>query len=249
MRETAGPRCSEKWSANGYITQAQADAAKAEPLGVDPAQAQTAAGRIFPRLHRAAAEREVPTGRAGYRGLRIYTSLDNDVQEAAEAMVTQMREGKEDASGVVQPQVAVVALDPSNGYIKAMIGGRDFGDTQLNRADRAYRQPASAIKPFVYTTAIDSREFTPSTVLIDEPVTFRNGDGTTYAPRNYDGKFRGAITLQEALEQSINVIAIKLVEALGPSRVAGYGGNWVSQTWCSPVRTTISTWPPWPWAG
>ena len=123
---------------------------------------------------------------------------------------------------MVEPQVALVALDPATGYVKAMLGGRDYGNTQLNRADRAYRQPASAIKPFVYTTAIDSREFNPSSILLDEEVTFRNSDGTNYKPRNYDGKFRGSITLQEALENSVNIIAIKLVERLGPSRVASY---------------------------
>ena len=207
----------------GYITQAQADAAKAKPLGVVPLQPRERRAAYFLEYIERQLAGKFQRQELDTSGLRIYTTLDNDVQAAAEAMLTQMRPGKEDATGVVQPQVAVVALDPANGYIKAMIGGRDYGNTQLNRADRAYRQPASAIKPFVYTTAIDSREFTPSTILMDEPVTFRNADGTTYAPRNYDGKFRGPITLQEALEQSVNVIAIKLVERLGPSRVASYG--------------------------
>lgn len=207
----------------GYLTTAQAGTVKSQPLGVAP---------LKPRQRRAAffmeyIERQLAPSFQRLAldtvGLHIYTTLDNDMQEAAEAMVTQMRPGKENAHGVVEPQVALVALDPATGYVKAMIGGRDYGNTQLNRADRAYRQPASAIKPFVYTAAIDSREFTPSSILIDEPLSFHNADGTTYAPRNYDGKFRGAIPLQEALEQSVNIIAVKLVEYLGPSKVASYG--------------------------
>ena len=205
-----------------YITQAQADAAKAEPLGVVPPQPRERHAAYFLEyIERQLAGRferlELDT-----IGLRIYTTLDNDVQAAAEAMLAKMAPGKENAEGVVEPQVALVALDPATGYVKAMLGGRDYGNTQLNRADRAYRQPASAIKPFVYTTAIDSREFNPSSILLDEEVTFRNSDGTNYKPRNYDGKFRGSITLQEALENSVNIIAIKLVERLGPSRVASY---------------------------
>ncbi|MCL6613755.1 MAG: PBP1A family penicillin-binding protein [Firmicutes bacterium] len=206
----------------GYITRAQAEAAKARPLGVVPPRPRERRAAYFMEyIERQLVEKfqrlELDTA-----GLKIYTTLDNDLQAAAEAMVAQMRPGKPDAGGVIQPQVALVALDPATGYIKAMIGGRDYGNTQLNRADRAYRQPASAIKPFVYTAAIDSREFIPSSVLLDEPVTFKNSDGTLYSPQNYDGKFRGPVTLQEALEQSINIIAIKLVERLGPSRVANY---------------------------
>lgn len=207
----------------GYLTPETAEAAKLKPLGVVPLKPRIRRAAFFmDYIERQLSDRFSPE-ELETAGLRIYTTLDNDVQEAAEYMVTQMREGKPDASGVVQPQVAVVALDPATGYIKAMVGGRDFGNTQLNRAERALRQPASAIKPFVYTTAIDSREYTPSTILVDEPVKFPNADGTTYSPQNNDGKFRGPITLQEALEQSVNIIAIKLVDALGPSKVASYG--------------------------
>ncbi|MGQ9779660.1 MAG: transglycosylase domain-containing protein [Bacillota bacterium] len=206
----------------GYITPAQAKAAEARPLGVVPLRPRERRAAYFLEyIERQLSDKfqrlELDTG-----GFRIYTTLDNDIQAAAEAMVAQMRSGQPDAAGVIQPQVALVALDPATGYIKAMVGGRDFGNTQLNRADRAYRQPASAIKPFVYTAAIDSREFTPASVLVDEPISFKNSDGTLYSPRNYDGKYRGAITLQEALEQSVNVIAVKLVERLGPARVASY---------------------------
>ncbi|MGE5527650.1 MAG: transglycosylase domain-containing protein [Patescibacteria group bacterium] len=206
----------------GYITQKQAAEAKAKPLGVVPLKAKQRRAAYFMEYVERQLAGRFQRFELDRTGLRIYTTLDNDIQEAAESMLKSVREGKADASGVMQPQVAAVALDPATGYIKAMIGGRDFGNTQLNRADRAYRQPASTIKPFVYTAAIDTRQFNPSTILMDEPLSFYNANGTTYSPGNFDGRFRGAVTLQEALEQSINIIAVKLVDRLGPSVVASY---------------------------
>jgi penicillin-binding protein 1A len=154
-------------------------------------------------------------------GYQIYTTIDPLAQNAAEAVATSFSGGKVDAGGVMQPQVAIVAIDPQNGYIKAMVGGRDYGNTQLNRATDAHRQPGSAIKPFVYTAAIDSRQYTPSSVLVDEEVKYQTPQGE-YKPNNYDKTFRGPISLRHALEDSVNIIAIKLVESLGPSRVLSY---------------------------
>lgn len=154
-------------------------------------------------------------------GYQIYTTLDPLVQSAAEAAAATLNGGKTDSQGIMQPQIAIVAIDPRTGYIKAMVGGRNYGNTQLNRAADAHRQPGSAMKPFVYTAAIDSRQFTPSTVMVDEEVKYQTPQGE-YAPKNYDKTFRGPITLRQALEDSVNIIAIKLVENLGPSRVLNY---------------------------
>lgn len=155
-------------------------------------------------------------------GLQIKTTLDVDAQKAAEtAFANGLPAASPDGSGVAQPQAALVAIDPHTGYIKAMIGGRDFGNTQLNRAVMAYRQPGSTMKPFVYTAAIDN-QFTPSSVLTDEPISYRTGGGRAWAPQNYDHKFRGPITLREALENSVNVIAVKLVDELGVQTVMKY---------------------------
>lgn len=204
----------------GYITQSEADKAKHKPLDIVPLQANKGHAAYFidyilqqMKQQYGLSEEAIYT-----QGLQIYTTLDNDVQAAAENAVVKLAADKADALGVIQPQCALVAIDPKNGYIKAMIGGRDFRNTQLNRAVLAHRQPGSAIKPFVYTTAIDSEQFTPSTILEDEPISYANG----WSPHNYDGKFRGPITLREALKNSVNIIAVKLVEQLGPSRVAAY---------------------------
>jgi penicillin-binding protein 1A len=112
---------------------------------------------------------------------------------------------------------ALVALDPRDGAVKALIGGYDFERSKFNRATQAKRQPGSAFKPFVYATAFD-RGLTPSTIIEDSPVTFYfrvGGKVVEWSPENYDRKFRGAMTLRRALENSINVVTVKLIEHIG----------------------------------
>lgn len=154
-------------------------------------------------------------------GYKIYTTLDIQAQQAAEDAVASFTGGKENEKGVMQPQMAVVAVDPRNGYIKAMVGGRDFGNTQLNRAVDAYRQVGSTMKPFVYTAAIDTKMYSPSTMELDEKVSFPGPTGP-YEPNNYDFKFRGNISIRTALELSVNIVAVKVTQKLGPEKVAEY---------------------------
>jgi penicillin-binding protein 1A len=113
---------------------------------------------------------------------------------------------------------ALVAIDNRTGQIKAMVGGWNFSRSKFNRAVQAYRQLGSTFKPIVYTTAID-RGFTPASILVDEPVSFTTGNGQIYSPHNYDHKFEGPITLRRALEDSRNIPAIKMMDALGPKNV------------------------------
>jgi penicillin-binding protein 1A len=112
---------------------------------------------------------------------------------------------------------ALVALDPRDGAIKAMIGGYDFERSKFNRAVQARRQPGSAFKPFVYATAFD-RGLTPSTMIEDSPITFHfraGGKVIEWSPENYDRKFHGPTTLRRALENSVNVVTVKLIEQVG----------------------------------
>lgn len=112
---------------------------------------------------------------------------------------------------------AFLAIDPSDGGIKAMIGGYDFERSKFNRALQARRQPGSAFKPFVYAAAFD-RGFTPSTIINDAPVSYPlpvAGKRTEWRPENYDRIFRGPTTLRYGLEHSINVVAVKLIEQIG----------------------------------
>ena len=116
---------------------------------------------------------------------------------------------------------AIVAVENRTGQIKAMVGGWSFGRSKFNRAVQAFRQMGSTFKPIVYTAAID-RGFTPSSILIDEPVSYPAGNGQTYEPINYDHKFEGAITLRWALEDSRNIPAIKMMDTVGPKTVLDY---------------------------
>lgn len=139
-------------------------------------------------------------------GLKIYTSLDLEMQKAAEQAMNKLPTTRTD-NGIKQPQGALVAIDPHTGQIKAMVGGR--GNDQFNRAVLAERQPGSAFKPFVYLAAIESG-FTPASVVDDSPVSFGS-----WSPMNYDRRFRGPVTLRGALEQSLNVVTVKLAQQTG----------------------------------
>ncbi len=122
-------------------------------------------------------------------------------------------------------QVALVALDPRNGHILAMIGGRDFGESKYNRAVQAIRQPGSAFKPIVYTAAVDNG-YMPSYEKLNQPVVVELGDGTRWTPHNYDESIGGKTTLREALRRSLNLVTTRLVqEDVPPSQVVQYAHN------------------------
>src|SRR6478752_5130572 len=181
-------------------------------------------------------------------GLRIYTTLDLEVQQAAEraleaqaqaiesgvtygpyphktyAQYMQEMADKEDAeppSSSPYLQGMVISLDPKTGFIRAMVGGRDFDDSKFNRAVQARRQPGSTFKPFVYSAAL--RAGHPlSEILVDEPLSVPNmgPNQEPWEPQNYDLQFRGPLTLRQALMQSNNIVTIRLgMEELGEQAV------------------------------
>jgi penicillin-binding protein 1B len=162
-------------------------------------------------------------------GYRVFTSLDVDLQrDAAEAMRIGLKEvdesiarrHKKDKNGKVpEVQAAMVVMDPRTGEIKALVGGRNYGTSQLNRA-MAKRQPGSIFKPLVYAAALNTalfdsdKVFTPTSVLVDEPTTFYY-DGRSYEPGNFGEKYFGAVTMRTALMKSLNIPTVKLAEAVG----------------------------------
>lgn len=111
-------------------------------------------------------------------------------------------------------QAALIALDPKTGAVKAMIGGYDFRRSQFNRAIQARRNPGSAFKPIIYAAALD-KGMTPATIIEDSPIEYKIGSQRTWKPRNYDNKYRGNVTMREALTNSINVVSIKILESIG----------------------------------
>ena len=134
-------------------------------------------------------------------------------------------------------QGALVCIDPQTGYIKAMVGGRDFGESQFNRAIHSRRQPGSAFKPLIYAAALENG-YTPSMILMDSPVEYSDKDGGTYwAPRNYDENFMGPITFRNALAHSRNVVTVKILEDI---RV-GYALKFIKKIGVdSPIKRDLS---------
>lgn len=125
-----------------------------------------------------------------------------------------------------QPQVegAFVALDPDSGAVRSLVGGFDFGKNQFNHATHAWRQPGSSIKPFIYSAALE-KGFTPITVVDDAPPSFGAGTSQAWEPRNADGRFDGPMPLHEALARSKNLVAIRVLEAIG----VPYAQGWLSR--------------------
>jgi penicillin-binding protein 1A len=119
-------------------------------------------------------------------------------------------------------QGALLCLEAGTGQIKVMVGGRDFKDSQFNRAIQSRRQPGSSFKPIIYAAAID-KGYTPATVMIDSPIAFMDDEGdSVWKPQNYDRKYSGQILLRNALEKSVNVVTIKILQDIGVDYAIGY---------------------------
>lgn len=145
-------------------------------------------------------------------GLKIYVSLDLNMQKAAEeAIDTLLPTYYDDVNGLKQPQGALVAIEPSTGYIKAMVGGR--GTDQFNRATMAVRQPGSSFKPFTFATALEAN-MTPDTTIEDKP--FKLGD---WQPQNYNRTFNGIVTMRQTAINSLNVPTVRLAEKVSIDKV------------------------------
>lgn len=145
-------------------------------------------------------------------GLKIYTTLDMDMQLAAEKAMRHLPNYYTDSKKLTQPQMALAAVDPKTGYVKAMIGGR--GQDKFNRATLAVRQPGSAFKPFVYLTAMQNG-FTPASIIEDKEEEFAKG----WKPQNSDMQWHGKVSLRTALKRSINIPTIKLAREVGVDKI------------------------------
>jgi penicillin-binding protein 1A len=227
------------------ISRSQYEAACEAPLGVTKTRMDPRAAPYFMEMVRQYIDERYGSNQLYEGGLRIYTTLDIDLQLAAEESLerrlaalearNQYKRTRATLAAAAKPPVpgakaqmqtaylqgAVVSIDPTNGHIRALIGGRDFNDSNFNRAVQASRQPGSAFKPFIYAAAIDNG-FAPTDVILDTPVSFQAGNGEQWAPQNYDHKFRGPITLRNALAHSVNVPAAKLLQKLGTTLVTSY---------------------------
>jgi penicillin-binding protein 1A len=134
-------------------------------------------------------------------------------------------------------QGALLSFDPKTAYVKAMVGGRDFSESQFNRALHSHRQPGSAFKPIIYAAALE-KGYNPSTILMDSPVEYEDPDGGFYwAPKNYDQNFMGPITFRNALAHSRNVVTVKILEDIG----VGYVLKFINRLGIeSPIKRDLS---------
>jgi len=122
---------------------------------------------------------------------------------------------------VPEAQAALIAIDPLTGGVRAMVGGYDFRKSQFNRAMQARRNPGSAFKPIIYAAALDNG-MTTANVIDDSQVEYESGQEKSWKPRNYDNKYRGPVTMREALTDSINVVSVKILEQIGTSAAIEY---------------------------
>ncbi len=211
----------------GYIKPEEAKRAAAAPLGLVAPERRRNSGQYFLEYLQQTLEAKFGTDVVYKGGLSVYTTLNPVMQRTAEQA---LRDGLSALAGrqatkvagkggspPPMPEGAVVIIEPQTGYVKALVGGSDFARSEFNRAVHARRQPGSAFKPFVYLAALEAGR-TPADLVEDTPLSYTFG-GRTWAPENYDGKFRGQITLQQALEESVNVATIRLAEQVGIHRV------------------------------
>ena len=215
---------------NDAITPEAATAAKNEPLQIKKHEVQNDWGTTYfiDYVQRFSDERYGP-GRMSAQQ-RITTTMDARLQRAAYQAVTRQTErldkifSRSVKKGETPEQVqgALIALDAHTGEVLAMVGGRSYDESQLNRATDARRQPGSAFKPFVYATALSSRSYTAASLISDTPQTFNyDGGRSEYKPSNYHGGFTNRnVTLREALTRSLNVPSVALAMSIGLNNVA-----------------------------
>ncbi len=218
----------------GYITKPRAASAQGAPLVTLPNSGYSAYSPWFVDVVRIQAQRAgIPVTDGGYR---VYTSLDPVLQNAAASALLEETAAIESQPDYAHPKYSpgsrtaptrttdylqgmVVALDPASGDVRALVGGRDYGDSQFDRAVDGMRQPGSSFKPIVYAAAI-ADSITPNTIFSDTALSISLPNGTVYRPEDSDGQYLGPLTLRDALAKSRNVVAVQLGMRLGMDSIA-----------------------------
>lgn len=216
-----------------YVNQREYDAAVATPLTViaEPPLPATAAPYFVEYVSQLLAK-QFPGKALTSQGLRIFTTLDRQMETLAESTLAQgVRESQQRIAwraDTVVAEGALISLEPSTGAIRTLVGGSDYRHSQFNRAIDAVRQPGSSFKPIVYAAAIDAvnrpghtEVFTPATILDDTPTEFPSKEGP-WKPRNYEGEYYGKTTLRHALYKSLNVATVNLSIKVGLKTIIDY---------------------------
>src|SRR5690242_5729261 len=207
---------------NRYIDQSQYETAASAPLGLMPSSSEATSSQYFLDIAADESQKHLDT-RQEHNSANVYTTLDLRLQTAAEKAI---HDGMESIDKLLKakhksgsPQVALIALDPHTGEVRALSGGRNYSASQLNHA-LAKRPPGSSFKPFVYAAAMNtavvggSQILTPASTVVDAPMTFQY-DRRAYTPDNFQHQFHGTVTFRQALAKSMNVAAVQVAQKVG----------------------------------
>jgi penicillin-binding protein 1A len=235
----------------GKISQELTDSLKSLPLEIHPTSVPVGEAPYFTEMVRQYLEKEYGEDALYRGGLSVYTTLNLELQKAAEEALTKELKVRQDNMEQThslsdtnytlvaidttgekpvrkreykQIQGALVALDNKTGNILTLVGGKDFKQSQFNRAVQALRQPGSGFKPFIYTAAIDNGA-RPTDIMFDTPIILIGDDGKEWCPENFDEVFRGPVTLREALAKSINVVCAKLIQKVTPQQTIFFASH------------------------
>jgi penicillin-binding protein 1B len=217
---------------DGYISKAAYDMAVTEPLRTREPYTETNDAPYFvDYVKHELAERYPPSVLTG-EGLRIFTTLDVHMEKQAERAVAQNLAQLEAKHSTLrrkeksqQLESCLIAIEPQTGKIRAMVGGRDYRESQFNRVIQSRRQPGSAFKPVTYLAALQEtldggpERFLPTSYIEDSPFTWQYANDLSWTPRNYKGRYFGRVTLEFALEESLNSATSRLADAIGLDRV------------------------------
>ena len=210
----------------GYITAEAARKAFKDPLSLNGSRAYSFGGEYYVQhvsnYVSSKYGQEALTG----GGLTIYTFLDPAIQRSG---VTSIQRGLAALPGAqkkgIKPQAAMIVMETGTGKVRAVVGGTDFTASQFDRAIQARRQPGSAFKPIVYAAALE-KGFTPDSVFMDEPLSLVGASrGKVWEPKNFDNSYHGLTSLKTGLIHSRNIVAIKLLQEVGISRVVKMAGD------------------------
>ncbi len=241
----------ESMRGHGKLSPVLADSLKRLPLEISPTPAPLGEAPYFTEMVRQYVERRYGEDSLYRAGLSVYTTLDLELQTAAEEALTSELDARQqqmeqthslsdttytvmviDSTGeepVIKRQYreiqgSLVAIDNKTGAVLSLVGGKDFSRSQWNRAVQATRQPGSGFKPFIYTAAIDNGA-RPIDIMYDIPIVLTGDDGKEWSPQNFDEVFRGPVTLRHALAKSINVVSAKLIQKVTPQQTIFFASH------------------------
>ena len=215
----------------GFITPLEAENASQAELNLRPRSTETRNGSYFLDAVLNSLEERYGPDVVYHGGLKVMTTLDRRLQKMA---VDSMQSGLarlDQSLGIavgnessrvdpgLHPQGALVAIQANSGAVKALVGGRDYSETEYNRAIQNKRLPGSGFKPFVYYTAFEKLGLTPASVFVDKKITIAVKGAPNWQPRNFSRKYEGPMILKQALMKSVNSISAQLIELCGPQDV------------------------------